>query len=381
MSRKGCPLLESGMALVMVLVFSSTLLLLGAALLTYSFNEKLIADYQEEEARLYYIAEAGLETGLAALRRDFSHRNRITGAINGGSFKVDFTTPGPGKCCIASEGALGYYRKTVTLIAEQDLLAGCESLSADDIYLFEAEVFGDVHVNRQLRAEQGDSLISGDLHYRDGQPPLIALNATLEVAGSSSPAAPLPPAWINFEQLAGRTTRKIPGGLLRQPPAQYPDHSLFFVEGDLDIAPEAGETFDFSGLFYVQGDLSISPAAGSSLLLEGVIAAEGSITLQPHSPFNSADPPRNLILLAGGEINVSPAEDSMLLIGGTQIFYSRSVIRLQGASGGPAALRGVYLSRQLRMENCSLHYEPSLLYSAAGMLPGLGQIRTEWVKP
>lgn len=371
---------KSGMALVMVLVFSSTLLLFGAALLTYSFNEKIIADYQEEEVRLYYIAEAGLEAGLAALRRNFSHQARISGTLNGGSFQANFATPAPGKRSITSIGALGRYRKTVTLIAERDLLAGCERLTADFIYLQQAAVYGGIHVNGQLWAEQRHSLISGDLFHRDRVPPLIAPGATLEVSGSTAPAAPLPLPRIYFEQLAGRTTRVIPGGLLHRPPAGYPAHTHFLVEGDLVIAPQAGETFDFTGLFYVQGDLTLLPAAESTLLLEGVFAAEGDVTIQPRAPLNNAGWPRNLILLAGGEITVL-AEDSQPQIGGTQIFYSRTAIRLQGGSAdAPLLLQGVALSGRLYLQNCSLHYRPALLTDYAGLLPGLGQLRTEWVR-
>ncbi len=382
MSRKYYPADVRGMALVMVLVFSSALLLLGAALLTYSFNEKLIADYQQEEVQLYYITEAGLEAGLAALRRDFFHNGQISGPLNGGSFKTNFATPAPGKRGITSEGALGRYRKTITLIAEQDLLAGSENLTADEIYLHQAEIYGSVHVNQLLIAEGGQNMIVGDLFHHDTEPPLVAPGSTLEVSGSSSSAAPLEPAHVNFEQLAGRTTRVIPGGLLFKAPADYPAQTQFLVEGDLLIAPQAGDTFDFSGLLYVQGDLALIPAEGSTLLLDGAFAVQGSVTIQLGAPLNPVEPLRHLIILAGGEIEILPPENSLFQLGGKQILYSRSAISIRGRSPDePLVLRGVSLARQLRLENCALHYEPALLHSYAELLPGLGTIRVEWIKP
>lgn len=112
---------RDGLVLAVLLIFSSALLLLGSALLSYSLNDMIIATYQEEEVRLYYIAEAGLEVGLAALRRDFTHRDRINGTLNGGTFQVDFTTPSAGIRRITSAAILGRYRKTLTLIAEQEI--------------------------------------------------------------------------------------------------------------------------------------------------------------------------------------------------------------------------------------------------------------------
>lgn len=112
---------QNGLVLAVLLLFSSALLLLGSALLSYSLNEMIIAAYQEEEIRLYYIAEAGLEVGLAALRRDFTHRERITGTLNGGTFQVDFTAPSPLVRRITSAAILGRYHKTLALIAEQEI--------------------------------------------------------------------------------------------------------------------------------------------------------------------------------------------------------------------------------------------------------------------
>lgn len=58
---------ERGSLLVMVAVYTAVLLMLGGALLTCAMTEQLIACNQEEEMRLYYIAEAGIEAGVAAL--------------------------------------------------------------------------------------------------------------------------------------------------------------------------------------------------------------------------------------------------------------------------------------------------------------------------
>lgn len=93
---------ERGAALVMVLVFTGALMLLGAALLTYSFNEIIIADYHAREAVLYYIAEAGLEAGIAALRQDFNRMEGLAGELAEGHFTVVFSDISPERRLITS---------------------------------------------------------------------------------------------------------------------------------------------------------------------------------------------------------------------------------------------------------------------------------------
>jgi Tfp pilus assembly protein PilX len=95
-----------GMALVLVLVFTAALLILGAALLTNALNEKLITGYQKQELQQQYLAEAGLEAGIALLQTDFYYNQVLTGTLMDGSFQVTFEHSGADSRCIRSAGTV-----------------------------------------------------------------------------------------------------------------------------------------------------------------------------------------------------------------------------------------------------------------------------------
>jgi Tfp pilus assembly protein PilX len=95
-----------GMALVLVLVFTAALLILGAALLTNALNEKLITGYQKQELQQQYLAEAGLEAGIALLQTDFYSNQVLTGTLMDGSFQVTFEHSGADSRCIRSAGTV-----------------------------------------------------------------------------------------------------------------------------------------------------------------------------------------------------------------------------------------------------------------------------------
>jgi Tfp pilus assembly protein PilX len=116
MTKKGCPSVtqpEQGMALVLVLVFTAALLVLGGALLTNAVNEKLIANYNSDDIRLYYLAEAGVEAGIATLQKDFSYSETLSGTLDEGHYQVSFQAVNAGCKEIVTTASLGHYTKTI----------------------------------------------------------------------------------------------------------------------------------------------------------------------------------------------------------------------------------------------------------------------------
>jgi hypothetical protein len=112
---------NQGMALVLILVFTAALMVLGAAIITFAVNEKLIANYNALDIRLYYIAEAGLEAGIAVLQEDFYETSVISGTMGGGSYNVSFISIDTYSRDIVSVGELNGY--TRTLYVTMELLA------------------------------------------------------------------------------------------------------------------------------------------------------------------------------------------------------------------------------------------------------------------
>lgn len=86
---------EEGSVLVMVLMAIAALLILGGALSALSLTEGLIARNQEQDAKLYYIAEAGIEAGVAALGCARDHESPLSGCLGGGGYSVQIV-PAPG---------------------------------------------------------------------------------------------------------------------------------------------------------------------------------------------------------------------------------------------------------------------------------------------
>ena len=110
----------NGMALVLILVFTAALMVLGTALISYAINEKLISNYNSLDIRLYYIAEAGAEAGIALLQEDFYFSGDLNGTIGEGSYTVTFKTLDT--CCreVISRGELNGYSRTLSV--SMDLL-------------------------------------------------------------------------------------------------------------------------------------------------------------------------------------------------------------------------------------------------------------------
>jgi hypothetical protein len=117
-------LADRGMALVMVIVFTGALMVLGSAMLGYAINEKLIAGYHAQDLQKYYIAESGIETGLAALRHNHSYSETINGSVGEGHFSVTFSDLPGYRRLVNSEGWLKDYCLTISVIVCTDPVAG-----------------------------------------------------------------------------------------------------------------------------------------------------------------------------------------------------------------------------------------------------------------
>lgn len=109
---------QEGMALVLVLVFTAALMVLGTALISFAVNEKLITNYNSLDIRLYYIAEAGAEAGIAILKQDFNYSEEFNGAVGGGTFLVSFKTISSHQREVTAVGHLDDYSKKLKVTVE-----------------------------------------------------------------------------------------------------------------------------------------------------------------------------------------------------------------------------------------------------------------------
>lgn len=115
---------QSGMALPLVLIISAALLGFGAALLNYSLNEKIIADYYSQDINKYYLAESGLEAGYAVLKEDFYYQGAISGSLDQGSFTVTFIDIAPERRLVIAKGMLEEYSLELKMLVENKPASG-----------------------------------------------------------------------------------------------------------------------------------------------------------------------------------------------------------------------------------------------------------------
>ena len=106
------------MALVLVLIFTASLMVIGTALIAYSVNEKIISNYDILGINLYYIAESGAEAGIALLKKDFYYNGSIDGSVGEGTYQVTFKTIDSTNRDIVAVGKISEYRRTITVSME-----------------------------------------------------------------------------------------------------------------------------------------------------------------------------------------------------------------------------------------------------------------------
>lgn len=79
---------EGGSVLVIVFIVVAALLILGGALAAVTLAESIIAYNQEQDAKLYYITEAGIEAGVTALGCSCNYEGSLSGCLGGGAYSV-----------------------------------------------------------------------------------------------------------------------------------------------------------------------------------------------------------------------------------------------------------------------------------------------------
>ncbi|TYP52513.1 pilus assembly PilX N-terminal domain-containing protein [Thermosediminibacter litoriperuensis] len=109
---------EAGLALITVVFAVAVLLLLGVAILDMMTAELKKTAYFRDSAIAYYLAEAGIQKTLAALKKDPDHRPKGAGDLGDGSFEVSVEEVNPGRLEITSQGAAGRAREKLSVTVE-----------------------------------------------------------------------------------------------------------------------------------------------------------------------------------------------------------------------------------------------------------------------
>jgi hypothetical protein len=377
---------ERGSVLVMVLVFSAALLILGGALITYAVNDNFIARHQEHDTRLYYIAEAGIEAGVAALRKNYSFHRNIEQEIGGGSYHATIIIPPhadypelpAGQRMVISTGRLEGKALTLKVIVSLNDLYSKALMVSSKLHLTNTTINGNLHYNELLKVLPGTTEIRGDLSYPQGKAPEIVPPAVLTVTGQTSIAPPIPIPTIDFDSFIKDVDITYTGS---QTWTTAPPFKKILVKGDLTVRPGKDQTFDFNGVIIVQGDLTINPQKGANTFLNGSFVAGGGIKVQPDADINPAMNEKKVIFVSNRYINISTTGSTApALFGGSVLLFSKGDINISGKTDDKLQIFGTIIAEgTFYLTDAVLTYDPDVFIDS-DYIPGLQVVIREWLK-
>ncbi len=387
-----------GSALMAVLIVVAALLFVSAALLDLSLNEQKIAAHQEKEISLYYLAEAGVEAGIAALKEDYMFQGPLTGLLNQGSYRVRFAPLPRNRRLVISTASRQGKSFDLSVVAglnpayEQGLLVS-RHLKIENV-----DICGSCHVNNDLHIGGSNRVRGADFEesvfsHSGVLPRFTEPEAELLIGGRlytsaaqfNDPALiidPLVLPSLDLDLLEKKICCFIenssPDVILNALSGSYPGEDRIQVNGNLLIAPEEGQIFDFKGLLVVRGNLEISTYQGGGVNFSGALLVEGSAIINGDINRDSGD--RSVLLAAGDDISIKDFK-APLLFGGDLVIFSGGDVQIVSTERSEFDIRGAIFAAGLSLEKCSLYHVPSVVTEFRDLLPGYEVIIREWISP
>jgi ABC-type Na+ efflux pump permease subunit len=114
LSKNGYP----GFALVNVIFAASLLFLIGVMVIDMMSSELKKTSYFRDATISYYLAEAGVQKTLAALKKDPNYKPAGSESLGDGYFEVSVQKLSPGRIKITSRGFAGKAKEVVSVVVE-----------------------------------------------------------------------------------------------------------------------------------------------------------------------------------------------------------------------------------------------------------------------
>jgi hypothetical protein len=411
---------ERGSALVMVLIFCAALLILGGALSTLTLNDNFIAANQVEDSRLYYITEAGIEAGVAAVSRYFNYSDEIEGQIDGGGYETEVIW-GPtlsvghryyeilkdvqinpmDERLIISTGRLGDREMAMAVIVKLHPLARKALMVSNKLTIEDSTIYGNIHVNDQFHIKGINHVLDGELTYTllDRVQWEIQKVSTITVitgAGEATyskdnnfttdmraPRIKIPPLYLDrFLREANHTY--IYDQTWNKTGDCDDNFEVILVKRDLTICPGDNQTIELTDkVIIVEGNLNITVKnKAAANFIDCVFVTNGKVSIKGSINKGVTDPDSNMVLfVAGADIAIDDVEDSgedSMFFGGRMLLFSQQNVSIK--SKYKFDMYGTIIAEQVSLFNCGLHYVPDIFDEYGAML-GLGVVMQEWIKP
>ncbi|MDN5331496.1 MAG: hypothetical protein PWP45_721 [Tepidanaerobacteraceae bacterium] len=114
LSKNGYP----GFALVNVIFAASLLFLIGVMVIDMMSSELKKTSYFRDAMISYYLAEAGVQKTLAALKKDPDYKPAGRESLGDGYFEVSVQKISPGRLKIISRGLAGRAKEILSVVVE-----------------------------------------------------------------------------------------------------------------------------------------------------------------------------------------------------------------------------------------------------------------------
>lgn len=410
---------ERGSALVMVLIFTAALLILGVALSTLTLNDNFIAANQVEDSRLYYITEAGIEAGVAAVSRYFNYIDEIEGQLDGGGYEIEVIW-GPtlsaghryydmlkdvqinpmDERLIISTGRLGDREMAMAVIVKLHPLARKALMVSNKLEIEDSTIYGNIHVNDQFHIKGINYVLDGELTYTlldrvQWEVQKISTITVITGAGETTyskdnnfttdmqaPRIKIPPLYLdrfrreaNHIYTSSQTWHKT---------GDCVDLDVILIKGDLTICPGDNQTIELADkVIIVEGNLDITvKQKAAANFIDCVFVTNGKVQIKGSINKSVTDPDSNMVLfVAGADIAIDDVEDlgeDSMFFGGRMLLFSQQNVSIK--SKYKFDMYGTIIAEQVSLLNCGLHYVPDIFDEYGAML-GLGVVMQEWIKP
>src|SRR3989338_5085566 len=296
--------LMRGFALVYVYSAAMVLVLIAVAASARAFTEWRVAQAQRWGAQALYVAEAGVDQAMAALRADYSWSEGFTQESSGAAGTYDVTVEAQGNQrtltavgTVATPGG-GTVQRTVTVVVRQGLPANffdkaIYSASAVTFNGSAYQVTGSVLSGDVTTTLENTDHVSGQITYDAAAHPLPALDYQ-QLHDLASAQGNLYDAARLAQVQQG--TDQFPAGFWRTPPTDPNDPTtgvpnIVYVTTDLQLNGDIGT---IGGLFVVVGNVLTDPAASEDTTLNGRGTVDGPIYTRGQFRINGG----------GGQLNV-----------------------------------------------------------------------------
>lgn len=279
---------KKGVALILGLAILGILLVLGSAVFTHALSERTIAQKYMQATQAFWLAEAGVNKALDALRANYNSSNIANTALGAGGYRVDITSNIDASRTVTAYGFIPF---SGTMQTERSVTAKMNRYTPSSFYDNAIYSGGTVTFNgnnfsvrnNELAPDNKAVLYANSFNVQ--QPGNIAGTSTQDT--SISPLARLDFPWLlSKSQQQGYVYSMQGNQLINEQTGQqggYPaqffnavtgEPNIVYIKGDLTLNGNIGT---IGGFFVVVGDVVTNPNAVYDTTINGNGQVDGLI--------------------------------------------------------------------------------------------------------